>query len=727
MHTMNSTSHESPRKSEITIPPFTVSTVLNAVRCWWKVMTPIALLLAAGAGAAVFYFHKPSYTAKASLLILERPNVILRDVNTDSKRFIQNQKQFLLSKTVLGSLAQKPGVLAAPELAGEEDVLAALARRITFVQSEQSDIYNVSYRGETAEKAEFILNEVLTSYLSFYSKNEAKQSNLIIERLTEQLAIRAQQVGQLRENVLALSLELTGVDPFSDIKDPEASQQTNPMARLQGDITNLEIDRDLLAMEIKAEEETQALEMVEIPVDEVEMEVLKHSRYLALREKIERTRQRQGDFQKTGKNLESNSPDYRALLADLAADLKALDALKISLGKEIKETMAQNIATARRDNLNSLKRELNVSDTRLKILKDKFEQGVTSAKKLKGGNLDLEIRKAKLEQVTKIHDELSARILAINTEFSAPQRVELFSPVSRPLRPDAIIPWRNIGVGSGLAFFAPFSLVVVWEHLFRRVTSRLHLEEANQLNVIGEVTALPARRRGSFLGKRSAERDLLLYEESVDGLRTYLSLVEPLRGLRVLAVTSAVSREGKTSLAAQLASSIARATGEPTLLIDGDMRSPDIHNVFNFDLSPGLADVLVDECPLREAIETGFSEHLHILTAGAISVTPHRLLSNGEFDKLLDEAVTMYRHIVIDTPPVLSASEALVLASAAEAAVLCVRRDFSRVDQVREASRRMMAAGVKTAGAVINGIPLRHYAYKYGSYLYNRVAGSASA
>jgi len=198
-----------------------------------------------------------------------------------------------------------------------------------------------------------------------------------------------------------------------------------------------------------------------------------------------------------------------------------------------------------------------------------------------------------------------------------------------------------------------------------------------------------------------------------------LSLGKLSQGFQVLAVTSAVSQEGKTTLAAQLATSIARATGEPTLLIDGDMRSPEIHEIFDTELSAGLAEVLRGECPVEEAIETSLSETLHILTAGRLTASPHRLVGNGEFENVIEKLRAMYRHIIIDPPPILPASEALVLARVADSTVLCVRRDYSRLDQVDEAYRRMIAANVHTCGAVLNGIPFHQYAFKYGSYDYN--------
>jgi polysaccharide biosynthesis transport protein len=191
-----------------------------------------------------------------------------------------------------------------------------------------------------------------------------------------------------------------------------------------------------------------------------------------------------------------------------------------------------------------------------------------------------------------------------------------------------------------------------------------------------------------------------------------------LQGMRVLAVASAVSREGKTSLACQLAISMASASGEPTLLIDGDIRSPDIHRIFGIDRSPGLVDVLAGDASPDEAIETGFSDSLHLLTAGQLTTSPHRLFGGGELAQLIETLKGKYRYVIIDTPPILPASEALVIARSADATIVCARRDFSRIGQVKEAFARLQAAGIKTAGAVLNGIPSRDYASRYGSYYY---------
>ena len=186
--------------------------------------------------------------------------------------------------------------------------------------------------------------------------------------------------------------------------------------------------------------------------------------------------------------------------------------------------------------------------------------------------------------------------------------------------------------------------------------------------------------------------------------------------MQVISVCSAVSGEGKTSVSSQLAVSIARATGQPVLLVDGDMRAPDVHDIFEVPLSPGLADVLDQRASLEEAINRAWSEHVHLLPAGVLDKSPHKLLGNSAFRALLDEARLWYPYIVVDTPPVLAASESLVIAKHADGTIVCAMRDFSREHHVRLAQSRLHSTGATVIGTVLNGVPVRSYSARYGSY-----------
>jgi Mrp family chromosome partitioning ATPase len=95
------------------------------------------------------------------------------------------------------------------------------------------------------------------------------------------------------------------------------------------------------------------------------------------------------------------------------------------------------------------------------------------------------------------------------------------------------------------------------------------------------------------------------------------------------------------------------------------------------------------------------------------------LLGNGAFSTLIDQLRAEYGYIVIDTPPVLSASESLTLARAADGVLICTLREASRAAQVRLTHERLAAAGCRVMGVVLSGVPTRSYAYKYGSYGYS--------
>jgi len=260
---------------------------------------------------------------------------------------------------------------------------------------------------------------------------------------------------------------------------------------------------------------------------------------------------------------------------------------------------------------------------------------------------------------------------------------------------------------------APFGIAVLWERWVRRIANAEQLDQQTHVRVVGEVARLPARRHATT---ELTHRDLSLFEESVDSLRTCLVLGQGNADVHVIAVASAVSGEGKTSVAAQLAVSIARATGEPTLLIDADIRSPDVHEIFQISNDVGLANILEGNSPLDECVNREWSELVHVLAAGRASANPHRLINSQRFRQLLQEARAKYNHIIIDTPPILLASESLAIAKEADGTLLCTMRDFSRESQVNSAAARLEAVGARTLGAVLSGIPTGHYTAKYGNY-----------
>jgi capsular exopolysaccharide synthesis family protein len=261
-------------------------------------------------------------------------------------------------------------------------------------------------------------------------------------------------------------------------------------------------------------------------------------------------------------------------------------------------------------------------------------------------------------------------------------------------------------------------LAFLFERLARRVSDGDRLAADANVPVLGEIASLPTRRANGKTPSATYFRERVTFEESIDALRVTLTLLPESKSIRTVLVTSAISAEGKTNLATSLAISLARAAHEPLLIIDGDMRDPDIHDIFGVPLRPGLANVLEESCELDEAIVKTEVENVDLLPAGRLKHSPHFLLRNGAFRSILDEAKKRYRYVIVDSPPVLSASESVVLAHACDGVLVCSRCDYSRSPQLRAAKDRLDNAGARVLGAVISGVPTRSWAQRYGGYGY---------
>ena len=187
---------------------------------------------------------------------------------------------------------------------------------------------------------------------------------------------------------------------------------------------------------------------------------------------------------------------------------------------------------------------------------------------------------------------------------------------------------------------------------------------------------------------------------------------------RCVLITSAIGREGKTTLAAQLAASCGNA-GMSTLLIDADLRRTDLCKVLDVPEGPGLSDLLVnDELAPTDLVIPVQGGTFHLLPAG----TPISDLSRGLQNRKLGLVITQFRQIydlvIIDSPPVLPVPDALILGRWADGAILAVRYDTSRFPQVERARRQLDAAGICVLGTVING--MRNSDAYYGRYSHNR-------
>ena len=354
------------------------------------------------------------------------------------------------------------------------------------------------------------------------------------------------------------------------------------------------------------------------------------------------------------------------------------------------------------------------------MLSEKFAAHVKDRQSGGAQSAELEFKKGELEREEGVFELIAARKLALQTEQRAPERVSLMKEAQPPLTSLQPIPYKHLLVACLASLLAPLGLAVAYESLLRRISSTDQLMKETLLPIIGEVARFPRRRVGAPTARiGAANKDTFVFAESIDSLRTQLLLTEDLGGPgqgKVVAICSAASGEGKSSLAMALAMSIAESTKRPTLIIDADLRSPDVAKSLGVPQTPGLAELLSGRATLREAIHRVGETEAYVLPAGKLRGNPHHIFERVKIDGVLQGLREKFSTIIIDTAPVLAASESLVFAKAADLTVVCSLADVSRAKQVRVAVERLHATGANVAGAVLSGVSARHYVYSYGAY-----------
>jgi len=170
----------------------------------------------------------------------------------------------------------------------------------------------------------------------------------------------------------------------------------------------------------------------------------------------------------------------------------------------------------------------------------------------------------------------------------------------------------------------------------------------------------------------------------------------------VVMIASALPGEGKTSLASHLATSLARS-GQKTLLIDADLRSPSIHRVFDLTPNPGLSELLRGEVAFDEVIVSTAIEELKVITAGKCDLQTLRILSQGGLGGLFARLKEQYDFVIVDSSPILPVADALIIAQQVDAVLFSILADVSRKTKILTAYQRIAALGVKVLGAVVTG------------------------
>jgi len=205
------------------------------------------------------------------------------------------------------------------------------------------------------------------------------------------------------------------------------------------------------------------------------------------------------------------------------------------------------------------------------------------------------------------------------------------------------------------------------------------------------------------------------FAEAMRSIRTAVVFSSAADGARTIVVTSTAPSEGKTLVSTNLGSALGQAE-QRTLVVDGDMRRPRVHEVFGCAQEPGLSNVLVGTAQLRAAIRQTSNPFLSVMPAGHIPPNPAELLGSAKYRRLLEELGQDYDWIVIDAPPVMAVTDASVVANGASGVVFVIGAEMTPRRNAQTAIEQLTAARAKIIGAVLNRVNVQRHSYYYAPY-----------
>jgi capsular exopolysaccharide synthesis family protein len=275
-----------------------------------------------------------------------------------------------------------------------------------------------------------------------------------------------------------------------------------------------------------------------------------------------------------------------------------------------------------------------------------------------------------------------------------------------------------------------FSLIggVVAAFLMESLDTGLRsIAEIESITELPSLAIIPRARRSSVdpATLTTAQRNIGVltqpksqFAEAFRSLRTSLLLSTAGHPPKCIVLTSATPSEGKTTAASNLAAILAQRDTR-VLLIDGDLRRPNIHHRFGLNGKIGLTTVLTGATKLEETVQSVPEiPNLDILPSGPVPPFPTEMLSSGAMEAILARCEEIYDYIVIDSPPILSVTDGVILARQADAVVLVVRHGKSSKHIVRRARDILLRSGAGITGIVLNAVDLNSPEY-YGYYGYS--------
>lgn len=667
-----------------------VRDVIRVLARRWKLM---AAVVATSLMLAVAYNSTatPMYEARARLLVdPETPQVTpFRQVTQDTSRqdYFATQLEVLRSRSLARKTLEQLHLLSDDTSRQSNQVSQLLSSMTANAVKPGSDtmgesrVINVTITSGDPEFAARIANGVVQTYvdqnIETRRQGSLEASHWLNDRLSElrgQMNTREGALQQYRERNDAVSL------------DDHQNIVVQKLAQLNAAVTTARAERfDKEAMY----RQLTAIQASGAPLDTFPA-ILSNSFIQGLKAELAALQRERGQL---AENLGDLHPDMVKVNSGIEAAERRLNAEMAKVVETVKNDYkaAQTREEGLRAALEDQKRVM-LDQNQKSIGLNALQRDAVSAQQI----FDSVLQRVK-------ETELGGQLQTNNARILDAAEV--------PRGPIWPRPQLNLIVALLGGSFIGVALAIGREYLNPRITNSDDIEEALGLPLLGITPDVRLLKKGPLTVDRLPPE----FQEALRGIRTRILLSPIGAAARTLAVTSTTPGEGKTMLASGLAASMAMA-GRRVLLVDGDMRRPQLHRLFDVAPAPGLSDILTRDVKAQDAVRESTVKGLFLVPAGTEAANPSELLESEALSSLIQGFSQLFDLIVVDCPPVMAVADASIIANAASSVLFVVGSGTTSREVAQAAIRRLISVQAQVIGVVLNKARLdRRSAYHYYS------------
>ncbi len=560
----------------------------------------------------------------------------------------------------------------------------------------KTDIIQISYSGPSAKLTADIVNKVISTYIQRSYETRYASTQRVSQWLQAQLDDLKQQVETSQEQMMDLQrrLGILGFDPnhnqiSTSLEDLSRAQSQAKLARIIAEARY----RVLSGMDPNT---------VEGSIDNTPGTtpgVLN-----GLRSQIASAKANLAQMEST---LGPNHPQAKAQRAQIAELQREIDAEQTRLLLQAKE--------------NYVVAQANENQTGAALEAQKAD-----AYKLRDDLVEYTLRQRDYESNRTLYENLLQRLRTAGIEAGLESlEIDVVDQAMLPASPVLRATSSIVLTSVIFSLLGGVILAFIMESLDTGLRSIAEIESITELPSLAIIprSKRPTADQSSNLSPAQRNINVLTqpksqFAESFRSLRTSLLLSTAGHHPKYLLFTSATPSEGKTTTASNLACVLAQGT-QKVLLIDADLRRPNVHHRFGLNGRTGLTTVLTGATTLEETMQpVAEVPHLMVLPAGPVPPFPTEMLSSDAMQQLLKRCGEMFDFVVIDSPPILSVTDGVILARDSDAVVLVVRHGKSSKHVVRRARDLLVRSGAPITGVVLNAVDLKSPEY-YGYYGYS--------